>query len=161
LRRAKECRKCFSKQAGLTLLELIISCAILLILSSAALPIARYSSLRMKEANLRFALRSMREGIDRYKDAADHNQIKTEIGSEGYPPDLETMVKGVPLGSTSDKRIRFLRAIPTDPITGRKDWQLYSVQDPPDATKWNGKNVFDVRSTSHDTALDGTKYSDW
>ena len=149
------------KQAGLTLLELIISCAILLVLASAALPIARYSNIRMKEANLRFALLSMREAIDRYKDAADHNQIKVEVGTEGYPPDLETLVKGVQLGSTSDKKIHFLRAIPTDSITGKKDWQLFSVSDPPDATKWSGKNVFDVRSTSRETALDGTKYSDW
>jgi general secretion pathway protein G len=161
LPRANTCRKRLSKQAGLTLLELIISCAILLIISAAALPIARYSNLRMKEANLRFALRNMRDAIDRYKDAADHNQIKVEIGSEGYPPDLETLVKGVQLGSTSDKRIKFLREIPADPFSGKKDWQLFSVQDPPDATKWNGKNVFDVRAKSQSTAMDGTKYSDW
>jgi general secretion pathway protein G len=145
----------------MTLLELIIACSILLILSSAALPIARFSVLRKKEADLRYALWHMRDAIDRYKEAADKNQIKTEIGSEGYPPDLDTLVKGVSLGASSDKKIRFLREIPVDPMTGRKDWQLFAVQDDPDATNWSGKNVFDARTRSQDTALDGTKYNTW
>jgi general secretion pathway protein G len=150
-----------SNQAGMTLLELIIACSILMILSSAALPIARFSIMRKKESDLRYALRHMRDAIDRYKDAADKNQIRVEIGSEGYPPDLETMVKGVSLGASSDKKIRFLREIPTDPMTGRKDWLLLAVQDDPDATGWGGKNVFDVHSKSQGTALDGTRYNTW
>lgn len=148
-------------QTGMTLLELILASAILLILSSLALPIAKYSVIREKEAELRHDLSEIRDAIDRYKDAADHNQIRVEIGSEGYPPDLETLVKGVPLGSSTDKRIHFLRKIPADPMTSQADWGLRAVQDDPDSTHWGGKNVFDVYSKSTSTALDGTKYSDW
>src|SRR5579862_4997315 len=154
-------RKRISKEAGLTLLELIIACSILMILSSAALPIARFSIMRKKEAELHYDLRHMRDAIDRYKDAADRNQIRVEVGSEGYPPDLETLVKGVNLGASSDKKIRFLRAIPVDPMTGQADWGLRAVQDDPDSQSWGGKNVFDVYTKSQATALDGTKYSDW
>jgi len=150
----------FSAEVGMTLLELIIACAILMILSSAALPIAKYSIIRQKEAELRRDLREMRDAIDRYKDAADRNQIRVEIGSEGYPPDLETLVKGVQLGASSDRKIRFLRKIPVDPMTGQAEWGLRAVQDDPDSTSWGGKNVFDVYSKSTGTALDGTKYSD-
>jgi len=150
-----------SFDAGMTLLELIIACAILMILSSAALPIAKYSIVRQKEAELHRDLREMRDAIDRYKDAADRNQIRVEIGSEGYPPDLETLVKGVQLGASSDRKIRFLRRIPVDPTTARAEWGLRAVQDDPDSTSWGGKNVFDVYSKSTSAALDGTKYSDW
>ena len=150
-----------SQQTGMTLLELILACAILLIMSSLALPIAKYSVIREKEGELRHNLAEIRDAIDRYKDAADHNQIRVEIGSEGYPPDLETLVKGVPLGTSSDRRIHFLRKIPTDPMTGQADWGLRAVQDDPDSTQWGGKDVFDVYSKSTGTALDGTRYSDW
>jgi len=145
----------------MTLLELIIACSILIILASAALPVARYSIIRSKETELRRDLREMKDAIDRYKDAADKNQIRVEVGSEGYPPDLETLVKGVQLGASADKKIRFLRKIPVDPITGQADWGLRAVQDDPDSASWGGKNVFDVYSKSQATALDGTKYSDW
>lgn len=145
----------------MTLLELILACAILLILSSVALPIAKYSVVRAKETELRHDLLEIRDAIDRYKDAADHNQIRTDIGSENYPPDLETLVRGVQLGNSGDKKIRFLRKIPIDPMTGRADWGLRSVQDDPDSAHWSGKNVFDVYSQSRDTAMNGTKYSDW
>ena len=148
-------------QRGMTLLELILTCAILLILSSTALPIAKYTVVREREGELRHNLLEIRDAIDRYKDVADHNQIRVEIGSEGYPPDLETLVKGVQLGNSADKRIRFLRKIPVDPTTGRAEWGLRAVQDDPDSTHWGGKNVFDVYSKSTDTALNGTKYSDW
>jgi general secretion pathway protein G len=150
-----------SSQAGLTLLELILTCAILLILSSVALPIARYTAIREKEATLRHNLDEIRDAIDRYKDAADHNQIHVEMGSEGYPPDLETLVNGVRLGTSGEKKIRFLRKIPVDPMTGRADWGLRAVQDDPDSRHWSGKNVFDVYSQSTSTAMDGTKYADW
>lgn len=155
-------------QAGLTLLELILTCAILLVLSSVALPIARYAAVREKEAVLRHNLNEIRDAIDRYKDAADHNQIKVEMGSEGYPPDLQTLVTGVPLGGSgigssgsSDRKIRFLRSIPSDPMTDRADWGLRAVQDDLDSRHWSGKNVFDVYSQSTGTAMDGTKYTDW
>jgi general secretion pathway protein G len=151
----------FPNQAGMTLLELIIACAILLILSSAALPIAKFTVIRSKESELHRDLREMRDAIDRYKDAADRNQIRVELGSEGYPPDLETLVKGVQLGAGNDKKIRFLRKIPMDPMTGQAEWGLRAVQDDADSTSWGGKNVFDVYSKSQATAQDGTKYSDW
>jgi general secretion pathway protein G len=145
----------------MTLLELIITCAILLVLSSAALPIAKYTIVRQKEAELRGDLLEMRDAIDRYKDAADRNQIRVEIGSEGYPPDLETLATPIQLGTTGDTKIRFLRKIPVDPLTGRIEWGLRAVQDDPVSTSWGGKNVFDVYSKSTATALNGTKYSDW
>jgi general secretion pathway protein G len=150
-----------SPEAGMTLLELIIACSILVVLASAALPVARYTIIRGKETELRRDLREMKDAIDRYKDLADRNQIRVEVGSEGYPPDLETLVKGIPLGAGSDRKIRFLRKIPVDPMTGQADWGLRAVQDDPDSQSWGGKNVFDVYSKSQATALDGTKYSDW
>jgi general secretion pathway protein G len=145
----------------MTLLELIIACAILLVLSSAALPIAKYAVIREKETELRRDLLEMRDAIDRYKEAADRSQIRVQIGSDGYPPDLETMVKPIQLGTSGDMKIRFLRKIPVDPMTGRADWGLRGVQDDADSTVWGGSNVFDVYSKSTGTALDGTKYSDW
>jgi general secretion pathway protein G len=147
----------------MTLLELIIACAILLILSSMALPVARYTVIREREKELRLDLREMRGAIDKYKDLADQQKIRVELGSEGYPPDLDTLVKGVALGGAgaTGKNIRFLRRVPKDPMTGLTDWGMRSVQDDPDSTSWGGKNVFDVYSKSSGTALDGTKYSDW
>jgi len=155
---------------GMTLLELIIACSILIILASAAVPIARYSMVRAKERELRNDLRDMKDAVDRYKELADRHQIKAEIGSLGYPPSLEALVKGVSLGpgvsaspgsGGEGSRIRFLRKIPVDPMTGQADWGLRCVTDAPDATIWCGKTVFDVYSKSQGTALDGTKYSDW
>jgi general secretion pathway protein G len=145
----------------MTLLELILACAILMILSSAALPIARFTIIHKKEELLRYDLRQMKDAIDRYKDLADSNKIRVEVGSEGYPPDLETLVKGVKLGAGDDKRIRFLRHVPVDPMTGQADWGLRCVSDDPDSTSWCGKNVFDVYSKSQATASDGTRYANW
>jgi len=150
-------------ESGMTLLELIIACTILLILSSMALPIARFTVIREREKELRLDLREMRGAIDKYKDLADQQKIRVEVGSEGYPPDLQTLVKGVALGGAgaAGKNIRFLRRVPKDPMTGHDDWGLRSVQDDPDSTSWGGNNIFDVYSKSTGTALDGTKYSDW
>jgi len=152
-----------AQQSGMTLLELIIACTILLILSSAALPIARFTIVRERERELRRDLRDMRNAIDRYKDYADRGMLRTEVGSEGYPPDLDTLVKGVALGGSgaSGKNVRFLRRVPVDPMTGQPDWGMRSIQDDPDSQSWGGKNVFDVYSKSQGTALDGTKYTDW
>ena len=152
-----------SSQAGMSLLELIVACSILLILSSMALPIAKFTVIRQREKELREDLRDMRRAIDKYKDLADQQKIRVELGSEGYPPDLDTLVKGVAVGGSgaAGKNMRFLRRIPQDPMTGRTEWGLRSVQDDPDSTSWGGKNVFDVYSKSSGTALDGTKYSDW
>lgn len=158
-----------SSESGLTLLELIISCAILLVLSSAALPIARWTAYRERERELRRDLLEMRHAIDYYKELADKGMIRVDNMTGGYPPDLETLVKGVPLSGTAavggqggqGKKIRFLRRIPVDPMTKEANWGLRSVEDDPDATTWGGKDVFDVYSQSTATAMDGTKYSDW
>ena len=154
-----------SAEAGMTLIELIVATGILLILAGAALPYARATVRSAKEAELRRSLREIRDAIDRYKDAADKNQIRVSADSNGYPPDLETLVKGVTLatvgGSQTQKRIRFLRKIPVDPMTGKPDWGLRSAQDDLDSTSWGGQNVFDVFSRSTETAGDGTRYSDW
>ena len=148
-------------QAGLTLLELFIASSLLVILASAALPVVRTTIVRSREAQLHKALREIRDAIDRYKDYADRNLIRVEVGSEGYPPDLETLVKGVQIGAGSDRKVRFLRRIPVDPVTGRAEWNLQSVQDDPDSTSWGGKNVFDVHSKSQGSALDGSRYAEW
>jgi general secretion pathway protein G len=147
--------------AGLTLIELIVACGILVVLSSMAVPMARVQIKRAKETELRRDLREMRDAIDRYKDAADQNLIKVELGTEGYPPDLQTLVDPTQLAGAPDRRVRFLRKIPVDPMTGSTDWGLRSVQDDADADTWGGQDVFDVYTKSTDTALDGTKYSDW
>jgi general secretion pathway protein G len=147
--------------AGMTLLELIIACGILIILASVAFPLERVNLMRRRESELRYDLRQMRDAIDRYKDASDKNLIKVTAGTEGYPPDLDTLVKGVKLAGPQERQVRFLREIPVDPMTNNKDWGLRSVQDDPDSTSWGGQDVFDVYSKSSGTALDGTKYSDW
>ena len=148
-------------ERGMTLIELVIACGILIILSTASLPVTRFIMVRKQEAELRYDLRQMRDAIDRYKDLADKNQIQIKVGTEGYPPDLDTLVKGVQLAGSADRHIRFLRKLPVDPMTGKAEWGLRSVQDDPDSTSWGGQDVFDVFSQSTGTALDGTKYSDW
>jgi general secretion pathway protein G len=148
-------------ERGFSLLELVIACAILIVLATAAVPLARVGIKRQKEADLRYHLREIRTAIDRYKDAADKNQIQVKAGTEGYPPDLQTLVTGVQLTGTTDKRVRFLRRIPKDPMTGNTDWGMRSVQDDVDTTAWGGQDVFDVYSKSQGTGLNGTKYSDW
>jgi general secretion pathway protein G len=144
--------------AGLTLVELIITVAVLSILASAALPVARFEVKRSKERQLRADLWEMRAAIDKYKDAADKGGIQTKADSFNYPPDLDTLVNGVDIQS---KKVKFLRSIPTDPMTGNKDWGLRSNQDDADSESWGGQNVFDVHTKSNGTALDGTKYSTW
>jgi general secretion pathway protein G len=134
--------------------------AILLVLSTAALPIYRFTVVREKESELRRDLREMRNAIDHYKDLSDKNLIRAELGSDGYPPDLETLVKGVRFG-TAGQSVRFLRRIPVDPMTGRSEWNLQSPQDDPDSRQWGGRSVFDVHSESRATSLDGTPYSTW
>jgi general secretion pathway protein G len=145
---------------GFTLIELIVAATILSILTFMALPLARISVQREKEKQLRQALWEMRDAIDRYKDAADRQVLgQTKVDTMGYPPDLETLVKGVE--GQGGKKYRFLRSIPVDPMTKTKEWGLRSMQDDFDSDSWGGQNVYDVYSKSEGDALDGTKYKDW
>ncbi len=162
-RRADACKRAPGSEAGLTLLELIVACAILMVLATVAMPMARVTVVRHKEETLRYDLREMRDAIDHYKDDADKNLIQVQAGTEGYPPDLQTLVNGVQLTSAQDKdkKVRYLREIPKDPMTGNQDWGLRSTQDDPDSKSWGGQDVFDVYSQSTGTALDGTNYADW
>ncbi len=143
----------------MTLLEMIIVISILLILMGAAVPIVRVSVKRQRETDLRRDLWEMRAAIDKYKEAADKNAFNIKLGTEGYPPDLDTLVNGVEVQGL--KKVRFLRRIPVDPMTGNKEWGMRSMQDDPTADSWGGQNVFDVYTKSNGTALNGTKYKDW
>jgi general secretion pathway protein G len=149
----------FKSARGFTLLELIVTAAILAILTMMALPLARVTIQREKEKELRHSLWEMRDAIDRYKDAADRQMFQTKVDTQNYPPDLETLVKGVE--AQGGKKIRFLRSIPMDPMTKTKEWGMRSMQDDPDSDSWGGQNVFDVYTKSDGTGLDGTKYKDW
>jgi len=147
-----------SRSRGFTLIELIVATAILVILTGLAVPMARVAIKREKERELRHDLWQLRDAIDRYKDAADRQAFQSKVGTEGYPPDLETLVTGVDVGG---KKVRFLRKIPTDPMTNNTDWGLRSMQDDPTSDSWGGQNVFDVFTKARGTALDGTEYKDW
>jgi general secretion pathway protein G len=149
-------------QRGLTLVELIVAFTILMVLTSMALPAARYRIRRERERELRYALREIRTAIDKYKDAADMQKIgPTKLGTEGYPETLQMLVDGVKLTGQVDKKIKFLRRIPKDPFTNSTEWGLRSMQDEPTATTWGGQNVFDVYSKTTEKAADGTPYSEW
>jgi len=143
---------------GFTLIELIVATAILVILTGLVIPMARVAIKREKERELRNDLWQLRDAIDRYKDATDRGGIQIKVDSQGYPPDLETLVKGVDVGG---KKVRFLRKIPTDPMTNSAEWGLRSMQDDPDSDSWGGQNVFDVFTKSQGTGLDGTDYKTW
>ena len=146
-------------ERGVTLLEMIVVITILLILMGAAMPVLKVSIRRQRETELRRDLWEMRSAIDRYKDAADKNAFQQKLGSEGYPPDMDTLVNGVEIAG--GKKLRFLRRIPVDPMTGNTDWGLRSMQDDPQSDSWGGQNVFDVYTKSTGVGLNGTKYKDW
>ena len=142
----------------MTLVELIVAIAIMAILATMVLPISRNVVKREREKELRAALWQMRDAIDRYKDGRTAALFQIKLDSNGYPPDLDELVKGVDVGG---KKIKFLRHIPMDPMTHSKEWGLRSMQDDPDSDSWGGQSVFDVYTKSNGTALDGTKYKDW
>ncbi|HEX4073949.1 MAG TPA: type II secretion system protein [Candidatus Acidoferrales bacterium] len=167
-------------ESGMTLLELVISVSILVILATVALPLERVRVISAKEEVLRYDLREMRDAIDQYHDDAEKGKFQVQAGTENYPPDLETLKDGVQMTTQAQavlgaatgqsgqgdqsgqtQRVRYLREIPVDPMTGNTDWGLRSVQDDADSTSWGGQDVFDVYTKSQGTALDGTKYSDW
>ena len=155
----------FGMTRGYSLIELLVVASIILVLASAVMPLMRVATQRQRELELHRVLREIRTAIDKYKDAVDAGQIggtDNQLGSEGYPKDLETLVDGVSaVGDASGKKLKFLRRVPVDPMTRSVEWGLRSYQDDPDATSWGGKNVFDVYTKSEGTALDGTKYRDW
>ena len=144
---------------GFTLLELIVATTILSILTVMVLPLARLTIQRQKEKELRRALWQMRDAIDNYKQAGERGAFQTKADSGGYPPDLETLVKGVEV--QGGQKLRFLRSIPVDPMTNSKEWGMHSMQDDPDSDSWGGQSVFDVYTKSEGSGLDGTKYKDW
>lgn len=142
----------------MTLIELVVTSVILSILALGAMPLARYQIKREKEKMLRYDLEQMRDAIDAYKDAADRGAFQVKIETYGYPPDMDTLTKGVEI---QGKKVVFLRAVPVDPMTGKAEWAMRSMEDDPTSDSWDGKHIFDVRSKSTGTALNGTKYSDW
>jgi general secretion pathway protein G len=152
-------------EAGYTFVELLVVTTIVIILAAAVQPLAKVTIQRQKEVELRRVLREMRDAIDKFKDAADQGLIPTtelKANSEGYPPDLEKLVDGVSVANdATGRKLKFLRRIPIDPMTGEAEWALRAYQDKPDSSSWGGQNVFDVRSRSEGTGLDGTKYRDW
>ncbi len=149
-------------ERGLTLVELIVAVTIMALLTTMAVPLARYRVKIEKERALREALREMTRAIDAYKDASVQGKIETKLGTDGYPENLEQLVKGVKLLQSADgKVIKFLRRIPMDPMTNSYDWGLRSDQDDTDSTSWGGQNVFSVYTKSTEKARDGTPYSQW
>ena len=147
--------------AGFTLIELVAAMTILLLLTAVALPMGRMQVQRTREEELRRDLRDLRQAIDRYKDFADRGMIPMKFESYGYPPDLDTLVNGVTLKGPSNAKYKFLRRIPVDPMTGKAEWGMRSMQDDPDSKSWGGENVFDVYTLGTGKALDGTDCSDW
>jgi len=148
------------RSRGFTAAELVMVCALLSILAAIAIPTGRFMVKREREAELRLALRLMRNAIDEHKRLADQGMIQVELGTEGYPKTLESLVEGVEIVGQLNKR-KFLRRVPIDPMTGKAEWGLRSYQDEADSFTWGGQNVYDVYSLSEATALDGTKYKDW
>ena len=155
----------FSVSKGYTFIELLVVAAIIVILASAVMPLAKVTAQRNREAELRRSLREMRTAIDRFKDAADLGLIGSldlKAGSENYPADLQQLVDGVTAANdATGRKLKFLRRVPVDPMTHNVDWGKRAYEDKPDATSWGGQNVFDVYTTFNGTALDGTKYRDW
>lgn len=146
---------------GMTMIEILIVMAIISILAAAVFPVSRMTVKRSREIDLKRNLRTIRTAIDKYKEMYDSAKLEQKIGASGYPPDLDILVAGVPLVSEPGKKIKLLRRIPADPMTEGGDWEFRSHDDSPDSRSWGGKDVFDVRSKSEETALDGTKYRDW
>ncbi len=149
-------------QRGLTLIELIVAFTIMMLLTSMSVPLARSRVRRERERELRYALREIRNALEKYKDMADRGDFgPTKVGSEGYPESLEVLVEGVKIANQPDKKLRLLRRIPRDPMTNTMDWGKRSMQDDPKSTSWGGQNVFDVYSKTLEKAPDGTPYSEW
>jgi general secretion pathway protein G len=150
-----------SRQGGFTIVELAVVAAMIAILTAMVVPVAKYTLKRQDEIELRYQLRLMRDAIDKYKQFSDLGLIPMQLGSEGYPKDLTTLVEGVTLVGQLDKKQKFLRRVPIDPMTKKAEWGMRSFQDEPDTIAWGGQNIYDVFSLSSGRAIDGTYYKDW
>lgn len=150
-----------SRARGYTIVELVVVCALLGILALMVLPASKYTQKRLKETELRSALRSMRNAVDEYKRYSDAGLIPVDLGTDGYPKELEVLVEGVDLVGQVDKRAKFLRRVPLDPMTGDDEWGLRSFQDEADSSSWGGENIFDVYSLSAGVGLNGVPYAQW
>jgi general secretion pathway protein G len=148
-------------ERGFTLAELVMVAAVLVILASVTLPVAKFTARRSKEMELRSALRDMRNAVDEYKRFSDMGMIPVDLGTDGYPKDLEILVEGVEVVGQVDKKLKLLRRIPLDPMTGEREWGLRSYRDEPDSTSWGGENVYDVYSLSNGVGLNGVPYREW
>lgn len=158
LRRPPSARR---SAAGFSLVEAVVVASVMAILAAAALPVVKFTVTRQKEADLRHHLREMRDAIDEYKRYVDNGLITMDLGTQGYPPDLETLVEGVEVVGQVDMQKKFLRRVPVDPMTGEAEWGIRSYQDEPDSTSWSGDNVYDVFSLSEGVGLNGVPYSQW
>jgi general secretion pathway protein G len=146
---------------GFTMVELTIVCALIMILTAMVIPVSRYAMKRQKEVELRYDLRLMREAIDKFKQFSDAGLIPVDLGTEGYPKSLDVMVEGVDQIGQIHKKLKFLRRVPVDPMTGKAEWGLRSLQDDANSTSWGGQDVYDVYSLSVDRAIDKSHYKDW
>lgn len=146
---------------GYSLVEMVVAALLVTTLASASFPLAKFTIKRQKEAELRRMLRSMRNAIDEYKRYSDVGLLPVDLGTEGYPAELEILVEGVELVGQIDMQKKFLRRVPIDPMTGEAEWGLRSFNDDWDATSWGGENVYDVYSLSVGTGLNGIPYSEW
>ena len=149
------------RAGGFTMVELTIVCALIMILTAMVIPISRYATKRQKEVELRYDLRMMRNAIDKYKQYSDAGLIPVDLGTEGYPKTMDVMVEGVNQIGQISKKLKFLRKVPVDPMTGKAEWGLRSLQDDPTSTSWGGQDVYDVYSLSRDRAIDKSSYKDW
>jgi general secretion pathway protein G len=147
--------------AGYTIAELVLVAALLLIFAALVMPATRMTHRRVKEMELRSALRSMRDAIDEYKRYSDAGLIPIDLGTDGYPKELEVLVEGVDLVGQIDKQAKFLRRVPIDPMTGKAEWGLRSYQDEPESDSWGGENVYDVYSLSPGVGLNDVPYREW
>ena len=149
------------REAGFTLAELVMVASILTILASVTLPVVKFTAKRSKEADLHLALREMRNAIDEYKRYSDSGLIPVDLGTEGYPKKLSVLVEGVSIVGQVDKKLKLLRRVPVDPMTGKEEWGFRSYQDAFDSTSWGGEDVYDVYSLSKGTGLNGVPYRKW
>ncbi|MEM7351329.1 MAG: prepilin-type N-terminal cleavage/methylation domain-containing protein [Acidobacteriota bacterium] len=162
IRRSTRWQRRSVRQRGFSLTELVVVCVILSSLAAVSFPIAKYSIKRQKEMELQFVLRKMRNAIDEYKRYSDAGLLPVEVGTDGYPAELEALTEAHNLVGQGPSTVkRFMRRVPIDPMTGEAEWDLRSYQDDLDSGSWGGENVYDVKSLSQGVGLNGIPYSEW